>query len=98
VWYNKGTPHPFIPAHIKLRQLHLIANHKSIIDIKIKCAMPSAAQRDPLQLPEWERPATTTHRVAWADIAVIDISTFEEPGEKERLAEQLRHAVKRLVI
>jgi hypothetical protein len=56
--------------------------------------MPSATRSDPLKLQKWERPPETKHELAWADIAVIDISTFDAPGEKERLAEQLRHAVR----
>ena len=59
--------------------------------------MPSAVSPEPLPLPKWERPAPTNEELQWADIAVIDISTFDEPGEKERLAEKLRYAVSRLV-
>ncbi|KAH6662599.1 2OG-Fe(II) oxygenase superfamily protein [Halenospora varia] len=55
--------------------------------------MPSAISKEPLPLPAWKRPASTTSQLPWADISVIDISTFDEPGGKERLAEQLRHAV-----
>jgi hypothetical protein len=55
--------------------------------------MPSAILSDPSKLPKWERPVKTRHELPWADIAVIDISTFDEPGGKERLAEELRYAV-----
>lgn len=54
--------------------------------------MPSAVSR-PAPLPPWKRPAKTKARLDWADIAVIDISSFDEPGCKERLAEQLQEAV-----
>lgn len=52
--------------------------------------MPSIA---PPPLAKWERPSKTTEQLDWADIKVIDISRFEEPGEKQRLAEELRDAV-----
>lgn len=44
-------------------------------------------------LPKWKRPAKTTEDLPWADIAVIDISTYDTPGGKQKLAEQLRKAV-----
>ena len=55
--------------------------------------MPSAISPEPPVLPIWKRPAPTKVDLPWADISVIDISSFDEPGEKEKLAEQLRHAV-----
>jgi len=55
--------------------------------------MPSAIPSTPPALPQWKRPAKTTENLPWADISVIDISKFDEPGEKQKLAEQLRHAV-----
>lgn len=55
--------------------------------------MPSAITSPSLALPQWKRPAKTTESLPWADISVIDISTFGAPGGKEKLAEQLRHAV-----
>ncbi|KAK5192929.1 hypothetical protein LTR99_010704 [Exophiala xenobiotica] len=55
--------------------------------------MPSAISQSPPRLRKWERPLKTAHDLPWADIKVIDISTFDEPGEKEKLAEQLRDAV-----
>jgi hypothetical protein len=55
--------------------------------------MPSAVHSDSSKLPEWERPAETTHELPWAKIAVIDLSSFDEPRGKEKLAEELRHAV-----
>jgi hypothetical protein len=53
-------------------------------------AMPSAV---PPELPQWKPPAKTKANLDWADIALIDISSFDEPGEKQRLAEELRNAV-----
>lgn len=52
--------------------------------------MPSAILP---RLPQWKRPAKTKAKLDWADISVIDISSFNEPGGKEKLAEQLQHAV-----
>ena len=54
--------------------------------------MPSAVS-EPAPLPQWKRPAKTKAKLDWADIAVIDISSFDEPGGKEKLAEELRDAV-----
>lgn len=56
--------------------------------------MPSAL---PLELLLWKRPAKTKANLDWADISVIDISSFDEPGGKERLANELRNAVGSLI-
>jgi hypothetical protein len=55
--------------------------------------MPSAPYVEPPAIPRWERPTKTTHDLDWADIKVIDLSTFDEPGGKAKLAEDLRDAV-----
>lgn len=52
--------------------------------------MPSIA---PAPLPKWERPSKTKEALDWAEIKVIDLSRFDEPVEKQRLAEELRDAV-----
>lgn len=52
--------------------------------------MPSATPH----IPKWERPGRTTEELDWADIKTIDLTTFNEPGGKEKLAEQLRDAVR----
>jgi hypothetical protein len=57
--------------------------------------MPSALLPE---LPQWKRPAKTKANLDWANISVIDISSFDEPGRKEELAEELRNAVSSLVI
>lgn len=31
--------------------------------------------------------------VPWADLITLDLTTFDEPGGKEKLAKQLKHAV-----
>lgn len=55
--------------------------------------MPSAVSPEPPSIPKWKRPAKTTEELDWADIKVIDLSTFDEPGGKVKLAEELRDAV-----
>ncbi len=60
--------------------------------------MPSAMSQSPPRLCKWERPPKTSFDLPWADIKVIDISTFDEPGGKEKLAEQLGDAVRRYII
>jgi gibberellin 2-oxidase len=52
--------------------------------------MPSIASA---KLPKWERPSETNEKLDWAEIKVIDLARFDEPGEKQRLAEDLRDAV-----
>jgi hypothetical protein len=59
----------------------------------IKYKMPSKVPLDPLAIPKWERPRKTSEDLDWAEIKVIDLSTFDEPGGKEKLAEELRDAV-----
>lgn len=44
-------------------------------------------------LPKWERPKKTTVDLDWADISVIDLSLFDTPSGKEKLADELRYAV-----
>lgn len=46
------------------------------------------------ELPKWQRPEKTKHDLPWADIQTIDLSTFDEPGGKEKLADELRDAVR----
>ncbi|KAL5119165.1 hypothetical protein ACEQ8H_002872 [Pleosporales sp. CAS-2024a] len=56
--------------------------------------MPSATSyAEPPTIPKWNRPAKTSADLDWADIKVIDLSTFDEPGGKQKLAEHLRDAV-----
>lgn len=52
--------------------------------------MPSAV---PPTLRKWERPSETSEKLEWADIKVIDLSTYDQPGGKQKLAEELRDAV-----
>lgn len=56
--------------------------------------MPSATTQEPVPLRKWQRPSKTQVDLPWADIQLIDITNFDAPGEKERLAEQLRKAVR----
>lgn len=54
--------------------------------------MPSA---EPIgsPLPSWKRPTTTKENLDWADFVVLDLSKFDEPNGKQKLANQLRDAV-----
>lgn len=55
--------------------------------------MPSIVPLEPPALPKWNRPSKTNENLDWADIKIIDLSRFDEPGQKQELAEQLRDAV-----
>jgi hypothetical protein len=57
--------------------------------------MPSASYPEPPAIPRWKRPGKTSEKLDWADIKVIDLSTFDIPGGKQKLAEDLRDAVRR---
>lgn len=53
--------------------------------------MPSATTDS---LPKWQRPQKTKENLPWADIKVLDLSKFDQPGGKHELAEELRQAVR----
>jgi hypothetical protein len=55
--------------------------------------MPSATYSEPPAISKWKRPGKTSEVLDWADIKVIDLSTFDQPGGKQKLAEDLRDAV-----
>lgn len=55
--------------------------------------MPAATLPKPPTIPKWKRPKKTSEHLDWADIKILDLSTFDEPGGKEKLAEELRDAV-----
>lgn len=60
--------------------------------------MPTALKpSEELPLPKWERPAKTAYDLPWAKIKVLDLSTFDVPGGKQKLAEELRDAVRALL-
>ncbi|CDK24062.1 unnamed protein product [Kuraishia capsulata CBS 1993] len=55
-------------------------------------------QEDPVKFvaPEVERwvyPAETKENLDWAELTTIDISTFDQPGGKEKLAQELASAI-----
>lgn len=56
--------------------------------------MPSAVTPELEPLPRWKRPGKTNEELEWAEIKVIDLSIFDEPGGKQKLAEDLRDAVR----
>jgi isopenicillin N synthase-like dioxygenase len=43
---------------------------------------------------KYERPAQTKEDLEWAPLVEIDISKFDQPGEKQRLAAKLEDAVR----
>jgi isopenicillin N synthase-like dioxygenase len=45
-------------------------------------------------VPKYQRPAQTKEELEWASLMEIDISRFNEPGEKQRLAVKLEDAVR----
>lgn len=51
--------------------------------------MPSALN----SIPKWERPQKTKYELDWADLSIIDLSEFDQPGGKQKLADQLKNAV-----
>jgi hypothetical protein len=53
----------------------------------------SAASPLPPPLPQWVAPKETEYELPWADLSTIDMSTYDEPGGKEKLAKQLEEAV-----
>jgi hypothetical protein len=60
--------------------------------------MPSATYAEPPAIAKWKRPEHTTEKLDWADIKIIDLSTFDEPNGKQKLAEELRDAVIRTLL
>lgn len=60
---------------------------------------PSVAQLDStdpsnLEIPPYQRPAETQENLEWAPLVEINISRFNEPGEKQKLAAKLEDAVR----
>lgn len=48
----------------------------------------------PYDIPPWTRPAETKEDLDWAPLKEIDLSLFDAPGGKEKLAAELHDAVK----
>ncbi len=55
--------------------------------------MPSALRLDAPSIPKWKRPGHTAKQLDWAGIKIIDLSMFDLPGGKRKLADELRDAV-----
>jgi hypothetical protein len=49
-----------------------------------------------LRLATLTRTELTVMQVDWADLVTLDLSQFDTPGGKERLAKQLDHAVNKV--
>lgn len=45
------------------------------------------------EIPPYERPPPTKENLDWAPLVTIDVSHFDEPGEKQRLAAQLEDTI-----
>jgi non-haem dioxygenase in morphine synthesis N-terminal len=58
---------------------------------------PSIAQLTSTQnftIPPYQRPEQTKEDLDWAPLVNIDVSRFDEPGEKQRLAAQLEDTIR----
>ena len=44
-------------------------------------------------IDKYTQAAESKHELPWADLVTLDLSRFDEPGEKQRLARQLADAV-----
>lgn len=44
-------------------------------------------------LPTYQQPSESKHELDWADLVTLDLSQFDAPGGKQKLANQLRDAV-----
>lgn len=58
------------------------------------CIMPGLINTR-LELPKFTPPPDTTASLDWAPLTIIDLSRFDAPGGKEKLAKELGDAVKR---
>ncbi|GAA6004856.1 hypothetical protein JCM10207_008429 [Rhodosporidiobolus poonsookiae] len=54
--------------------------------------MPTAVA----DLPPYQRPPATEEDLEYVDLALIDVSKFNQPGGKEQLVEDLRNAIEKL--
>ena len=45
-------------------------------------------------IPPYERPPPTKEDLDWAPLVTIDVSRFDEPGEKQRLAADLEDTIR----
>ncbi len=50
--------------------------------------MPSATEISP-----YEQVPVTKEDLDWAELVTLDLGLWDKPGGKEKLAEQLKHAV-----
>ena len=57
---------------------------------------PAADNNKTILVKPWARPQRTKENLDWAELPVIDLSKFDEPGGKQELAHQLHDAITRL--
>ncbi|KAL2105568.1 hypothetical protein VUR80DRAFT_8162 [Thermomyces stellatus] len=50
----------------------------------------------PIEVKPWTRPKPTEEDLDWAELPKIDLSQFDEPGGKQKLADQLYDAITRV--
>ncbi|KAM0478886.1 hypothetical protein ACHAPX_004864 [Trichoderma viride] len=50
----------------------------------------------PVEIPAYHQVPETAHELDWADLVTLDLSQFEEPGGKARLAKQLQEAIQKI--
>ncbi|KAL4885952.1 hypothetical protein BJY04DRAFT_230155 [Aspergillus karnatakaensis] len=48
------------------------------------------------EIPTYHQVPETTHDLDWADLSTLDLSEFDQPGGKERLAKQLFDAIQNI--
>ncbi|UKZ82961.1 hypothetical protein TrVFT333_010762 [Trichoderma virens FT-333] len=48
------------------------------------------------EIPTYHQIPETTYDLEWADLVTLDLSQFEQPGGKERLAKQLHEAIQKI--
>src|SRR4051812_17310515 len=56
-------------------------------------SIKDSKQYDYAQLEPYVHPPETKEELPWAELVTLDLSEFERPGGKERLAKQLEHAI-----
>jgi gibberellin 2-oxidase len=56
----------------------------------------SSKATKPIEIESWARPAPTGEDLEWAELPMIDLGQFDEPGGKKKLADQLYDAITRV--
>ncbi|KAI1077058.1 hypothetical protein F5B20DRAFT_280671 [Whalleya microplaca] len=59
-------------------------------------AVATSTIQDNYGLPTYEQIPETKHELDWADLVTLDLSLFDQPGGKEKLATQLFNAIQKI--